>query len=635
MRWWLLVAGGLMPLVQASLTRPVASYTIRAELDPGRKTIRGEQALTWWNDSREWISSLRFHLYMNAFRNERSTFLRESGGRLRGFFFRPGENGWIQLHSILAGHVDLTPRAKFVQPDDGNAHDQTVLEVSLPAPVPPQGILSLEIRFETKLPRVFARAGYLRDFFLAGQWFPKIGVYEEAGEGGAAASGWNCHQYHGWSEFYADFGTYDVQITVPEGYVVGATGSLVERKSSGGKTLFRFRQEDVHDFAWAASPRFLDLRRTHRPKGGGGEVEIRLLFQPEHQGHASRHFRAVQEALDYFSSRYGEYPYPVLTVVDPPRGAGGADGMEYPTFIAAGSDWLNPKELLLTEYLVLHEFGHQYWYGMVANNEFEDAWLDEGINSYSTGKALEEAYGPSAVPLWLDPPLVVDRVAVSSPVLARALYLALPHRDPIAKAAWEFQGFASYGVGTYAKPELMLRSLESLLGPPTFSGLLREFFQRWRFRHPTTEDFVAVAEEVAGRELAWFFDQYLRGTETVDYRIRSLNSRLEENSRDYRSEVVVDRMGGATFPVEILLVFEDGKRLIQAWDGKDRWRRFHFVRPARLRSAEVDPGRKNWFDRDFTNNSRRLRGDSRAGWRWSLRFLFWIQNVLQWAAAIA
>ena len=216
----------LTPPARASLSHQVVRYDIQARLVPETKTVQGREVLSWLNDSDVPVSELRFHLYLNAFKNNRSTFMKESGGSHRGFKL-DGENwGSIDVTRIrIKDAADLTPTLEFVQPDDRNPDDQTVARVSLPTAVKPQESVALVIEFAAKLPRVFARSGFSGDFFMVGQWFPKIGVWSKGQ--------WNCHQYHASSEFFADFGVYDVSLTVPRDAVVGGTGVLRESHEDG------------------------------------------------------------------------------------------------------------------------------------------------------------------------------------------------------------------------------------------------------------------------------------------------------------------------------------------------------------------------------------------------------------------
>ena len=218
-----------------ALSSRIANYDMKVKLDPVEKIVDGTMTLEWKNPSQDTIRELRFHMYLNAFKNNRSTFWKESGGQLRGQSVDtkdPKIWGWVDILSLktLEGN-DLTNSIQFVQPDDDNSDDQTVAAVKLENPVLPGGSLTLNIEFRSKLPKIFARTGFSDNYFLIGQWFPKIGVYEPAGMRYAEKGQWNCHQFHANSEFYANFGVYRVEITVPEKFVVGATGKRISEKT--------------------------------------------------------------------------------------------------------------------------------------------------------------------------------------------------------------------------------------------------------------------------------------------------------------------------------------------------------------------------------------------------------------------
>lgn len=206
-------------------TRKIIDYDIRATLDDSRRELKGHETLRWTNPPDVPVAELKLHLYWNAFRNNRSTFFRESGGRLRGDQADEAEGfGSIDLTSMTRDGADLLPAARFESPDDGNRDDRTVLSVPLGSPVAPGETIALEIAWTSRIPRVFARAGYVRDFYMFGQWYPKVAVFEPRGRRRRAEPGWNAHQYHANSEFYADWGDYRVALTVPERYVVASAG---------------------------------------------------------------------------------------------------------------------------------------------------------------------------------------------------------------------------------------------------------------------------------------------------------------------------------------------------------------------------------------------------------------------------
>src|SRR5262249_20709353 len=244
---------------------------------------------------------------------------------------------------------------RFVAPDDDNANDETVMEVPLASPVPPGATATIAIVWTAHVPRTFARTGAVGNFFFVAQWFPKLGVLQD--------EGWNCHQFHAGTEFFSDYGVYDVSLTLPSGWPVGATGVEREHRDEGGQTTHRFYQDDVHDFAWTTSPDYVvHTARFEHPTLP--PVEMRLLLQPEHESQAGRHFDATRTTLKYYGEWFGPYPYGHITIVDPAFQSG-AGGMEYPTLFTAGTRWLAPARVLTPEGVTVHEAGHQFWYGIV------------------------------------------------------------------------------------------------------------------------------------------------------------------------------------------------------------------------------------------------------------------------------
>jgi hypothetical protein len=694
---------------QSHIEHPIVRYQISARFDPATKKVAGHYHLTWWNHTADSIPDLYFHLYLNAFKNMDSTFLRESSISRRRSLLKEwkaepeGQKwGWVDVNKLqIVGGADLTPAITFVHPDDDNAADQSVIRVPLPQPVPPHGGIELSVSFTSKLPRALARTGYDDDYILVGQWFPKIGVYEAAGERGRKEGGWNCHQFHANTEFFADYGAWDVDLTVPSNYILGATGFLRRTQSHPDQTTtYYFHQDDVHDFAWTASPRFIKLTRTfdwgHEVRGDElanwarilnlpadqvalRDVSVTLLLQPDHRSLADRYFRAVFNGLKYFGLWYGQYPYDTLTLVDPPRGSN-TGGMEYPTFITCGAYFWPGKHSFSPEGVTVHEFGHQFWYGMVGNNEFEEAWLDEGFNTYSTSKVLETAYGEGCsyqhvfgMPLLLYPwfnvelpqfpfagvgniPLGTYFGCVGTPqrTTGRLGYLEYAKVDELVRNGWQYLDGTSYGVNSYTRPALALRTLESYLGPETMARVMRTYQQRWRYRHPSTRDFVDVVNEVSGQNMNWFFEQFFYGSNVADYEVSDLrseplegkvgvydengkrNTYLEQEaaklaekskSRLYRSTVVVRRLGEALAPVEVVIRFDNGESIERNWDGKYRWVKFVFEKPSKVTSAEVDPQRKLALEENFTHNSRLAEPDNRAAAKWYIRWIFWLENL--------
>ena len=624
----LLLAAVVTGIIDPPLSPRNANYTIAARLDPQTRTITGSETIIWRNITAKPATDLQFHLYWNAWKNEKSTFMRETalGSRRGAAPHAAGDWSHIDVTSIKVLGRDLATSQGFITPDDDNANDQTVMSIPLAEPIAPGGTATIELTWTAHVPRTFARTGAIGSFFFIAQWFPKLGVLQE--------DGWNCHQFHAGTEFFSDYGVYDVSLTVPAGWVVGATGVEREVHEHGREALHRFHQEDVHDFAWTTSPDFVEhtARFEHASLPA---VEMRLLLQPEHAGQEDRHFDATRTTLKYYGEWYGAYPYGHITIVDPAFQSG-AGGMEYPTLFTAGTRWLAPQGVTTPEGVTVHEAGHQFWYGIVGNNEFEDAWMDEGFNTFSTARAVAQVYEPNFLALRYFGgfvPWVVRDIALSRETEGNRLAGYRRDAKSDAQSTPSYRYFPSTGGSiTYNKTALWLNTMERWLGWPALQRILSAHFTRSAFTHPTPADFFATANDVSGQDLSWYFDQVYRSSNVFDYGVQDIRS--ERDGDQYHAAVIARRYGEATFPVDVLVTFAGGERVIEHWDGKDRWKVYAYDRQAPVVSAQVDPNRVLLLDVNYTNNSKTMAPQgAAAATKWSATWIVWLQDcLLSWAA---
>jgi hypothetical protein len=499
------------------------------------------------------------------------------------------------------------------------------------------------VAWRSQVPRTFSRTGAVGDYFFLAHWFPKLGVFE--------GDGWVARQFFANTEFYADFGNYDVRLTVPRGWVVGATGRQVSRTDTDpGTTIHRYAQDDVHDFAWTTSPDFLEeTARFEHPTLP--PVTMRLLLQPEHRGQADRHFQATAAALKYYGEWFGAYPYPQITIVDP-AWQSGSGGMEYPTLFTAGTRWLAPRGTTTPEGVTVHEAGHQFWYGIVANNEVTSAWMDEGLNTFAEARVLEAAFSPDFhvqryfggfIP-WQYRDIRLSR-ATDGNLLND--YRPAARRDAPSTPSYLYWP-GTHAEITYAKTALWLHTLERMLGWERFRPALTTYFHRFRFKHPTPDDFFTTVSQETGEDLGWFFEEAYGSSNVFDYAAERLESmpvglrgfvesapgappEFQETTdpNRFRTTVVVRRIGEARFPVDVLVTFEDGDQVRERWDGQARWQSYFYERSSRAVSVQVDPDRVLLLDVDYTNNSITLRPKSAAAAdRWTLKWVVWLQDLL-------
>jgi hypothetical protein len=648
----------------------LADYDLEATLDPGRHTVEGIERLTWRNRSARPVGELYVHLYLNAFEGPGSTFNTERvrfGGFRSDVPTRKGEWGFIELKSVTQGGKPVP--WSYVHPDGGPETDRTVARFDLPDPVPPGGTAIVEIAFHDQLPRVVARTGWFGTYHLVAQWFPKVGVLELPGERGATEPRWNCHEMHLYSEFYADFGSYRAAITIPDGYVFGSVGTeTAPPQRTPGGVIHRVAQDDVHDFAFTAwdgyAPPLL---------GEGNGVRVKVLHPPEYAQAGRIALQATIDSLAYFSRTLGPYPYRQVTVVVPPYNAVESGGMEYETFFTTVGA-LGPPFLQAVRFVTVHEFGHGYFMGLLASNEFEEPFLDEGLDELWSARMLEG-----------------ERVRFSAPGLLGALGLRTPdlryfdlerggtrrfQADPIAGNSWDRWSTGSYGL-VYSRTALVFHDLEQRLGGETLSRAFAEYYRRWRFRHPSTADLEAALAEAGGETVrAWFRDQ-VYGRAPIDDRVVSIETKelvpepgtflepdgtrleldepqAEEKERRMRKEfraahpearesdpgpfpwrsTVEARRYAAHVPQTVEVRFDGGELRTLQWPAEERWHRWTFEGPERVVSAQLDPEGKVLLDLDKLDDGRTRQSQSAAPVRWTLEFKAWAELLLSMLGAL-
>jgi len=623
--------GGQRQGSEATLSERVASYELRAVVDPATHTIEGTEKLRWKNRSDKAVRTVYFHTYLNGFEGPGSTWMTEKArfGKFRtAVDTKAGEWGYIDVQSITQGGQPAT--MQYVQPDGGPATDRSVLRVDLPEAVAAGAETSLDIKFHDQLPRVIARTGWFDSYHLVAQWFPKIGVLELAGERGAEAPRWNVHEFHLYSEFYADWGSYDLEIVAPKGFLVGSVGARVgEPRETADGVVHHFHQDDVHDVAFTLWDGFAPPLTGVYDGPGSPHVDVQVLYSPESAGAARVALQATIDALRYFSQTLGPYPYRTVTVVVPPFNALESGGMEYETFFTTISGAFPDAAV---RYVTVHEFGHGYFMGLLASNEFEEPFLDEGINEWWDSRMLES----EALTIELG---VLDRLGFKLPVihmwdfewLNGSNLAGRPLADPVAGNAWHRMSSATYGA-VYAHTAIVMHDLDKLLGGDAIARGMKLYYARWHHRHPSAADLREALADAAPEHRdtihAWF-DQQVYRADLVDDAVDEVESteilprpgrvekdgkitertvsQVEQEIADQRAafdrdhpgdraggpflfrNVVHTRRNAAQVPQTLIVEFNDGSQERLAWPIGERWHRWVFERASRVTQARLDP----------------------------------------------
>ena len=624
------------PVMRATSDR-VTEYKLFAELVPATHSVRGRGSVVWRNTARVATDRLYVHLYLNAFRDAQTVFWRTP---LRDFRGEPwGAPGRIEVERFFARELDadLWPENPTTP---GDPDDATDIEVRLPRPVEPGESLTIDMAWTSHLPSIVLRTGHYGSFHMVAQWFPKLARLEPDGT-------WSHFPFHRLSEFYADYGTYDVTITAPEAFVIGAVGepapvdpaapampaaapdpavpaapsvdpvaapsadpalpsasAAPSAAPAAPRATHRFVAEDVHDFAFAAWDRFRSLSET-TPSG----VKITCLYPEGYEAAARVEVDAVKFGLGYFGAAFGAYPYRTLTIVHPPWGAGEAGGMEYPTLITTGGSWMTePLGAHPLEILTLHELAHQWFYGLVGTNEHRWPFLDEGLTSYAEMDACEALFPDASVGSAFG-------LRVGLPAVYRAASLEATRSARTSDSAASFRSGRDYGALVYSRTAVAMRTLGNVYGEDTVRRAVGLYARRHRFDHPTPDDLFAAIREGVGPEAEDALREALTEPSSVDYVADGIETgRRGGGAPGFESHVLVRRRGPIRLPVDVLLVAADGSSRTVRWDAAQPAEWLHHEGPEPIVAAVVDPQHRVLLDEDLSNNAVRASGSSFA-WR--------------------
>jgi hypothetical protein len=558
--------------------RGAVRYTLEARLDATAHEVHGRGTIEWRNDSALPQSELWVHAYLDAFRDPRSPLLEPEVAR----GFRGGaaltHRGGLTVKRLYARELDLDlwPRADRSEPTD--------VRVPLPRPMVPGEVLTMDVEFVAALPSLVLRTGFAGDLHMVAQWFPKLARLEPSGS-------WSHFAFRKFSEFYADFGDYDVTVDVPSEVVVGATGVPVESSESEGRRRVRYLAERVHDFAFAAWSGFEEIRQM------AGPVELVALFPRGERDEAELELASAERGLAHFSERYGAYPYRRLTLVRPPPGASAAGGMEYPTLVTTGGSTLGrPVGVRSLEALVLHELAHQWFQGLLASDEHRYPALDEGLATYAEVEAMDALWpGASAFDAL--------GFAVSSEAVCRVVAKGVAGAGPLDRPAETHPDGRSYVGLAYARPASLLRMLAKVHGEDAMRRALRRYATEQRFAHPTPGELVDAVRREIGEKAAETLRRGLEGGR-LDVRVVRFDSRRSLSDDSWEGTVVVAREGSLEVPVDVEIWTKSGARSRLVWSTAGGETSLDWRGDAPIEAVVVDPDGKLLLDEHRSNDAR-------------------------------
>jgi hypothetical protein len=540
-----------------------ADYKIEVSLNDTLHELNGFITIDYKNNSPQTLDYIFFHLWPNAYKDQSTPFAKQllENGKTDFYYSKPWQKGFIDKLNFKAN-------AEVCKTEYDAATDE-ICKVILNQPLKSGESVRISTPFHVKLPYTFSRLGHVGQSYQISQWYPKPAVFDKYG--------WHPIPYLDQGEFYSEYGSFDVSITLPKNYVVGATGDVQNAEelvwldsiseatkkidmytrdlsfpaSSKQTKTVRYTQTNIHDFGWFADKRYHVLKGEVELPYSKKKVTTWSLFTNNQADLWNKAPEYLHDAIYNYSQWIGEYPYAQVTAVDGALSAGG--GMEYPNVTVIGEE----RSAFTLDEVITHEVGHNWFYGILGSNERDHAWMDEGINSYYEYRYVRTKY-PDQKLLGKFPQGIAKSFDVAQYKHKYMMdlgyqFMARENRDePLEQTTGKFTDF-NYGVCVYGKSMLIFDYLEAYLGTEVFDKVMKKYFVQWQYKHPQPEDVRQVFETETGKDLSWFFDDLIKTKKKIDYKVGGRKSEVGSNT----STFTLKNKGDVNSPVSVSVLKKD------------------------------------------------------------------------------
>ncbi len=605
-------------------------YDMEITLVDTSQQLTGFTTIKYTNNSPDSLDRIYMHLYPNAFQLESvkyREYIGNAGRESRAKYFKDRLDGFTSKIDVHDFSVALPKEGASwihkIQILDEFKIDDTILEAKLLKKIAPGHTVRVDLNWTHHVGEMVERAGYYKGQYNMAQWYPKMVVYDE--------EGWNADVFHAEGEFYGEFGDFEVKFDLPKTFIIAASGVVTDgdpgwesvtvdttidfdvwvdiydstyvEPDTSDRRIVTFFAENVHDFAWVASKDFLYEGGKHN------DIDVHVLYD---KGRGEKWTKDVLQgsirAIAWLEEKFGKYPYPQVTTTDRIK----SGGMEYPMLVMNGRE---------DEGLIVHEYGHIYFYGILANNEVDEAWLDEGFTTTQTTHYMMNRYGDHGFDLSLNE----DRAEFPKKYwpLGNSLhssqwwairFMRSGHDENISRASYLYNNGSAYGRNAYTKPALMLTELKYILGDSLYYAAMQHYYNKWKLKHVNEQRFVDAIEEFTGEELNWFFDAWLHTTHHLDYGIKSFK-KSPNSDGTWSVKLGIESIGSRFIPLLVETTFEDGTT-DRRWWKNHLWRyedTFNYSVDKKPVSVTIDPDVQT-VDLDFRNNTTNMKNKLLFNW---------------------
>jgi hypothetical protein len=468
------------PDLQAA-SKGLSWYNIVVMFDPDEAELSCAQTVNYINNHNTAFDRLYFHLYPNAFRDEnRVPFFADEKERAYPNGFSPG---WIEIESITVNEVPADFQI--------SGYSNNILDISLNSLLKPGDTVKIVMTYRVKIPNCIGRFGYGQHTFNITNWYPIVCVYDH--------DGWNIDPYYPVGDpFYSDVANYEVIIKAPTDYTVAATGNITDIKYETGYKIWKIQALAVRDFAWLASREFEVVSRNV------DGITVYSYFLPGSREGGMKAADYVASAVEIFNRRFGKYPYSQLSVVQSDFFVG---GMEYPNLVMVDKSLYAEGQEYWLEYVTVHETAHQWWYGVVGNDQIDEAWLDEALTEYSTILYYGNRYGSDKEKE------IYNNVIAEGKCLFLQNYYDKELLPAIDQPVYRFPDWITYDLVVYGKGASIFNDLRHMVGDEVFYRILQEYYESNKFKNATAADLIDACNKVTGKEWRDFFDERLKSIE--------------------------------------------------------------------------------------------------------------------------